>query len=281
VSDCPARPLVSAYVDGELIGDERAAFEAHVAACEPCRVALEAERTVVATVRGVKPLPDAPAELRARVEGLLVRRPAARRTAWPAVLVAGVLLGALGVMVGSRYRSRPLAPELRAASSFASAAADVHLRYARGQLPLEVRSDQPRELSRWFAGRVPFQLTLPDYPVGPGEQKFYRLEGGRLVAFGGDYAAYIAYRMDDQPVSLLVTSADRIRPEGGEIVRSGALAFHLESVSGLKVISWTDNGLTYALASDVAVSGARTCLVCHGSPGERERLRAFPGEPGI
>ena len=87
--------------------------------------------------------------------------------------------------------------------------------------------------------------------------------------------------MDDQPVSLLVTSADRIRPEGGKIVGSGALAFHLESVAGLKIINWTDNGLTYALASDVAVSGARTCLVCHRSPGERERLRAFQGERGI
>lgn len=281
MSDCPARPLVSAYVDGELVGDERASFEAHVAACNDCRVAVEEERAVVATVRGVRPLPDAPAELRARVEGLLVRRPAARRPAWPAVLAAGVLLGAVGVMVGSRYRATPVAPEARLPSPFASAAADAHLRYARGQLPLEVRSDQPQEVSRWFAGRVPFQLTLPDYRVGPGEKKVYRLEGGRLVAFGGDYAAYIAYRMGDQPVSLLITSADRIRPEGGEIVRSGALAFHLEAIAGLKVISWTDNGLTYALASDVAVSGARTCLVCHGSPGERERLRAFPGEPAI
>ena len=98
--------------------------------------------------------------------------------------------------------------------------------------------------------------------------------GGRLVAFDGDYAAYVAYRMDGRPISLLVTAADRVRPEGGEVVVQGGLTFHLESVLGLKVITWTDKGLTYALASDLAVTGNRSCMVCHGSAKER---RMFEG----
>jgi anti-sigma factor RsiW len=158
---------------------------------------------------------------------------------------------------------------------------DTHLRYARGQLPLEVASDRPEAVSGWFEGRVPFHLALPAYPVAPGESKPYRLEGGRLVSFQREYAAYVAYRMDGQPVSLLVTSSDRVRPQGGEVVTSGALRFHVESVAGLNVITWSDKGLTYALASDVAVPGARSCLVCHGSPSERRRLEEFPGAPGI
>jgi hypothetical protein len=103
--------------------------------------------------------------------------------------------------------------------------------------------------------------------------------GGRLVSFEGDYAAYVAYRMEERPISLLVTSADRVRPEGGEIVRSGALTFHQESRAGLKVITWSDSGLTYALVSDVTVAGARSCMVCHGSPEEREKIEGFSRRP--
>lgn len=273
-------PLVSAYVDGELVGDDRIAFEAHVASCPDCRRLLEDERAVVAAVRRSLPLDEAPAALRERVEALLDAPPRRRGTlsparAWALGLAAGLVAVLLAAMVA--MRARPIGP----ASEFASLAVDTHLRYARGQLPLEVASDRPEAVSAWFAGRVPFHLALPDYPVAPGETKPYHLAGGRLVSFRRDYAAFVAYRMDEQPVSLLVTSSEQVRPQGGEVVPSGALQFHVESVAGLNVITWTDKGLTYALASDVTVPGARSCLVCHGSPAERRRIETFPEPPKL
>jgi anti-sigma factor RsiW len=278
MSACDAlRRLTSAYVDGELVGEDRAAYEAHVAGCADCRRLLEEEQSVVAAVRTSLPLYQAPPKLRAHVAGLVSAAPRAAPRRWmAAVLAAGAVLAVLGVMLGPGRRAPRIEPP---PSAFAALAAHTHLRYARGQLPLEVAADRPELVSRWFAGRVPFHLTLPDYPVGPGEQKFYRLEGGRLVSFEDDYAAYVAYRMGEQPVSLLVTSAERVRPAGGEIVRSGALSFHLESVAGLKVISWSDKGLTYALASELPVSGARSCMVCHGSPEDHRRLEGFSRLP--
>jgi anti-sigma factor RsiW len=269
------RSLVTAYVDGELTGEERAAFEAHVTRCNACSRALADERRVVAAVEGSIPIYDVPPALRERV-GDLMNAPAKQpRAFWPAV--AATLAAAFVAAVVWLPRHAREVP--KSASAFASLTADTHLRYSRGQLPLEVSSDQPEAVSRWFEGRVPFHLKLPEYPVGPGEEKFYRLEGGRLVSFHDDYAAYVAYRMEGEPISLLVTSASRVRPEGGSTVASGNLVFHLESVAGLNVITWTDNGLTYALASDVAVSGARSCLVCHGSREERRKIEGFPG-PG-
>ena len=50
--------------------------------------------------------------------------------------------------------------------------------------------------------------------------------------------------------------------------RSGTLTFRVESVAGLKVITRSDNGLTYALASDVAVEARHSCLAGHGSVAE-------------
>jgi anti-sigma factor RsiW len=275
------RQLVTAYVDGELVGEDRAAFEAHLRTCPSCRALLQDEQATAAQLREVRPLSEAPAALRERVDALLAGpRPRSKR--WPWLAAAAGL--AIAAFAGSILLDRQAPVDARppgSASAFAAMAADTHLRYARGQLPLEVESDRPERVSQWFSGRVPFHLALPDYPVGPGEQKFYRLEGGRLVSFRNDYAAYVAYRMDEQPISLLVTSAATVAPEGGSLVKSGALTFHVESVAGLKVITWSDNGLTYALASDVAVEASRSCLVCHGSVAERRKVERFPPRPGI
>ena len=271
-----AAPLVTAYIDGELVGEDRATFEAHLAVCAECRRRLDDEHRVVAAVRGAAPLLDAPAALRERVERLMQEpaprgwSPRAERAAAFALAVGLATLAAAGTFF---LRARPAG----AATDFAALAVDTHMRYARGQLPLEVATDRPEDVSRWFAGRVPFHLALPDYRVAPGEKKPYHLEGGRLVSFQRDYAAYVAYRMDEEPVSLLVTSADRVRPKGGEIVRAGALTFHVQSLGGLNLITWSDKGLTYALASDVAVPGARSCLVCHGAPAERPRIEPLAG----
>jgi len=269
------RQLVTAYVDGELVGEDRAAFESHFAGCAACGRLLEEEHSVASLLDSSHPLPSAPDALRARIE-IVVARSRSPRWSRFAVMAAALLVAAtaLAVAVGSwgRFRSAP-------ASDLGALAADTHLRYSRGQLPLEVETERPEEISRFFAGRVPFQLALPDYPVGPGEQKFYRLQGGRLVAFKKDYAAYVAYRMDEKPLSLLVTASSQVMPNGGEVVRSGSLTFHIEEVSGLQVITWDDKGLTYALASDTSVSGARSCMVCHGSLEERPRVQGFRARP--
>lgn len=296
MTTCDAfRRHVSPYLDGELLADDRAEFEAHVSDCAACRESLEHERSVVEAIRQSLPLYEAPAELRARVERLAQdRRPAqpswtlSPRGFWrswghPFVLATSLVacvLMATALLREPEGKAKPSgipgAPDrlARPAGAFAALAVDTHLRRERGQLPLEVRSEVAGEVSRFFEGRVPFHLTLPDYPAVPGEKKPYHLEGGRLVAYGGDYAAYVAYRMDERPISLLVTTADRVRPEGGETVVQGGITFHLESVLGLKVITWTDKGLTYALASDLAVTGNRSCMVCHGSAKER---RMFEG----
>jgi anti-sigma factor (TIGR02949 family) len=267
VSECEAtRRALLPYVDGELVGEERRVLEEHLRSCPACRRAYEAETSLVQAIRETLPRPAVPPELRARVEALAATPGRTTRRAWLAGAVAAGL-ALLGV-----YSWHKTAPE---PNRFVSVAIDSHLRYAAGRLPLEVRSAKPDEVSRFFAGRVPFNLTLPDYPIGPGERKFYDLEGGRLVSLTGDYGAYVAYKMDGRPISLLAASSDSARPSGRQTVTSGALTFHLDSVAGLNVITWTDKGLTYALVSDLSVGGEQSCLVCHGSPSERRKIPGF------
>jgi anti-sigma factor RsiW len=271
VTECEVtRRALHAYVDGELVGEERQAVESHLQSCAACRRAHENEVALVAAVREALPRPAAPDALRQRVERLTAPETARSRRHWlVAALAAGVTLLAIA------FTTRTRAPLPQRPEEFVSVAVDSHLRYVAGRLPLEVRTAQPESVSRFFAGRVPFNLTLPDYQVGPGEEKFYELEGARLVALTGDYAAYVAYRMDGRSISLLVASADKVHPAGRETVRSGALTFHQDAVAGLNVITWIDKGLGYALVSDLSVTGERSCLVCHGSPSERKKIPGF------
>ena len=79
--------------------------------------------------------------------------------------------------------------------------------------------------------------------------------------------------------SLIVASAVLAHPEGGEVVKFRTLEFHEQAVQGLKVITWTDKGLTYALASDVSVRNEQSCMVCHGSPKDRPLIEGFSERP--
>jgi len=142
-------------------------------------------------------------------------------------------------------------------------AADTHQRHIRGQLPLELVSDVPEQISNWFAGKVPFTVKLPNYQESSGQEKTYRLEGARLVGYKNDYAAYVAYQMRTRPISLVVTSDRVAQPTDGEEIVAKGITFHYNSINGLKVLTWSDHGLTYALVSDLEERGQQSCVVCH------------------
>jgi anti-sigma factor RsiW len=159
-------------------------------------------------------------------------------------------------------------------SKFEKFAAQSHLRYGRGVLKLDVGSQSPEVVSAWLEPRVPFRLQLPNYPEG-GARKRYSLAGARLMRFGGEEVAYLAYEMDRKPISLLISSSERVMPSAGEGYRSGGLTFYFSSHDGYRVITWTDKGLTYAQVSDLDVKGAESCVICHGAEADRGKFEGL------
>ncbi|HYP26458.1 MAG TPA: zf-HC2 domain-containing protein [Blastocatellia bacterium] len=286
------------YLDDELQGDERASVEAHLRACAPCREILENERRFIEMIRGARPLHRATPELLARVEEVLSDPPAPhaaprelhqrierslsradapaprpfnvrRAVSVAAVLAIALMAGTWGLVeYGDRARPRP-------PSDFARMAVETHQRYLRGQLPLEIASGVPEQISAWFAGKVPFQVKLPNYQEVSGQEKLYQLEGARLAGYRNDYAAYVAYQMQRRQISLLVTSDAVARPSGGEEITSKGITFHYDSIDGLKVITWSDRGLTYALVSDLEERGQQSCIVCHQGTKDRDFIESL------
>lgn len=255
------------YLDNELQGDERAAFEAHVQGCEPCASFVEKERDFLNAVRGSGPLHVATAELKASVSALVSGAPPVnsehgRRLKWILPVAAALLVLLLPVVIWRVVR-QSTHPANGAPSGFAMMAAESHLRHIRGQLPLEVETADPQKISAWFANKVDFNVKLPSYQESSGQEILYTLEGARLVGYQNDYAAYVSYHMKDRPISLVITSELVARPAGGEQINSRGLRFHFNAIDGLKVITWSDRGLTYALVSDLEERGQKSCIVCH------------------
>src|SRR5260370_22431106 len=227
------------YLDDELEAQECGNITVHVAGCASCRGNFDSERRVLENVRGCGPLHVAPPELRARVEKLVRDRPMARfappelrerirrtvehfssrsprlRFVRPAIALAAVL--AVAMLVGLWLLNRSNRdPILHGPSQFAMLAADTHQRHILGQLPLELVSEVPEQISNWFACKVPFTVKLPNYQESSGQEKTYQLEGVRLVGYRNDYAAYVAYQMRTRPISLAVPSKKLPQPTDHE-----------------------------------------------------------------
>jgi anti-sigma factor RsiW len=261
------------YLDDELLDDERLAIETHVKNCLDCRAALEHERELGSAIRNARPNLTAPAPLRKKVGRLLQdsrSRPAVSLSR-PMLATCALLLLAVPVILWLAVTKYPRAER----SSFVTVAVDNHVRYLKGQLPLEVFSDSPEQIAAWFAGKLAFNLRLPDYPEQSAENKPYHVEGGRLVGFKEDYAAYIVYRLNGHPISLVVTSNSIAQPSGGEEIPWERLRFHFQTMSGWKVLTWSHNGLTYALVSNLQERGQASCIVCHQDERVLRGLQSF------
>src|SRR4030095_13499619 len=162
------RERLTLYLDNELQGEDRASFETHLQSCEACTAQVKEELSFLNAVRDTRPLYSASPELRASVENILtppadqkvsanqiattrVKRP--RPRFHPGLAIAAALLLLVLPVVVWRALKEPTPASLREPSSFALMAANTHLRRTRGQLPLEMESEEPGKISDWFSNK--------------------------------------------------------------------------------------------------------------------------------
>jgi len=239
-------PLLRAAASADEPTPQEAAFLSHLKA--PTRPALHATKKL------------APANHHSSIWRWLLD--------WKVLVPATALLILVAALSASRPPSSPLY-----GTELAQFAARTHRQHLQGDLALDIKTDSQPQLNQWLRETSQFSLALPASSEGPPADLPYRIEGARLVRIRNKTAAYIAYRMEADPVSLIVTPVSVAIASGGVEAAFKKVSFHYYTIQGYKVVTWSVHGLTYALVSREGNTTQRSCMVCHSSMRDRDLSR--------
>jgi anti-sigma factor RsiW len=219
-------PLLAAYVDGDSPDPDRAAVDAHIDACPPCREAVAGERTarnVLAACRGRLRV-GAPAGLRARCAAQAAPRPAALAT-WrmlvPLSVAASLLLAVAGVFMYSAFNQ---------AEALAAQLAADHVKCAKIVSPRP--GDPVAAGAQWEATHQwPVRVAAGDANL---DLEFITIR--RCLVTDGQ-TAHLMYTWRGHPLSVFVlpTPVEAIGRE------------RLLARFGYDTIMWSDGGRTYVI----------------------------------
>lgn len=223
------------YLDGELIAEARADFEAHLAQCPTCPRYVELERHNLSIIRqsAKAASPAVPPALRARLlDGIAldVRRRRQRSVARMAAVAGGL---ACVVLVGNQqYKGH----QRRLYEG------DAALRHAR-QFPLEIEQS-PDAIERWFGGKLDYPVNVPRFPNA-------NATGARLLQVRDKPAAYIRYD-SPRPMGLFIYGDDHEVDVGAEPAMGLS--------HGYNVVSWREGDVVYQLVTDLEEQDIRELM---------------------
>ena len=276
--DCPKDrdvdwPEVAAGLWPELKSQQ---LMTHAALCDRCGPQLRAALSVddepteeeELLLREVKApaRPPVPAQTKPLPGNSAASKPWRPQLHWKALISAFALL----VIAGFLVLKAPSSQGPLSGPGLAEFAVKTHKQYARGALPLEVRSNSQQAVNKWLQARLPFALALPASTPAPGEERPFQLEGARTIPVVGKTAAYVAYRMQTGPVTLMVAPASAGVASGGVEAKFKKVSFHYRIIEGYKVVTWSQHGLTYAQVSEEGASTQRSCMTCHSAMRDRD-----------
>ena len=236
-------PLVTPYVDEELVREERTAVEAHLALCPPCRARAAAERAARKIVRAHAGLlaERAPASLRARCCGLT----AAPAEPIPVAATERPPLGRLDILRMRRLRSwAPLSLAatlvLGVGASFfygmtnrleAAFVAQLTTDHAKCFIEAELgASIDAGAAEAQVADLYGWDIRVP--PASRAEEM--ELVDVRRCVSGNGYMAHLLYTRQGRPVSLFVVQGTAHREQ-------------LLEIMGHDAVVWSEAEQTYVL----------------------------------
>jgi anti-sigma factor RsiW len=172
--------LLSPHVDGELAPAERSEVDAHLAGCTSCSGQVASVRGLKHAIARLASREEPPGAVRSRIESFRFKTPGLR-AAWHRRLVA--VAAAVALLAAAAYTiRRHQSSTLRLGDELVS----DYLRSLPEVRPVEVASNDPREVIRFFSGKTPFVPVVPALPSA-------RLVGGRLCTVAGRRVELLFY----------------------------------------------------------------------------------------
>jgi mycothiol system anti-sigma-R factor len=231
------RPLLEAYVDGELAEAERVQLRDHLADCPECGPEATALEHLRDGIRQSAPVYRAPEALRSEIRFALRRqaatsargaRPAPGWLAYAASILLAVAVGSGGTLLITGERQE---------DAVANELIDSHLRSLLGNHLTDVASSDQHTVKPWFAGRSELSPPAVDL-AGEG----FPLVGGRLDLIAGKPIPALVYRRREHVVNVFVLPASR-----------GDLAKTLTR-RGYSLRHWDEGDLGFWAVTDAAPS---------------------------
>jgi anti-sigma factor RsiW len=234
-------------VDGRLGPAEQARAEAHLAECAECRREREAIARVKNAAASALVSREVPDDLAAHAIALLDRedrerigkggkpgRPRMASFAYVAAAVAALIAIAL-------YFARP--------RDLPSLVAGDYTRFRAGEMTLEVETNDPAELEKFFAQRgVGFPTRVLDLRM-----MGYRLAGGRVLTDGTRKRAFFVYRGEgNKNLACQMYEGDVRHLSGAHEVREhGEFTFLVYRVKDQTQVFWQEGKVSCVLVGDL------------------------------
>jgi anti-sigma factor RsiW len=231
--------LLELHLDGELSPRESAEIQEHIENCSSCGGLYQHLEQLQSDIRKQVTRQTAPAHLQRSIRAALRKaaagEPQAKRMHWNWMAVAAsVLLFASMAWNVASLRSHSSARDLLAQEVLSS-----HLRSLMGTHLLDVPSSDQHTVKPWFNGKLNFSPDVKDF----GSQGF-PLVGGRIEYLDDRPVAALIYKRRQHFINLFMWPASSSSSSGySEMKRSG-----------YNLLSWTQDGMTCWLVSDLQTS---------------------------
>ena len=232
------RPLIEAYVDGELDLVRAVEIEQHLQGCAACtRVYRNQQALHTALVSAAGALYyTAPAGLQKRIQNSVRKAEPERSIRWVLPWRNLSLVAAMAVLLLTswavlRFASAPAGDALLAQEVVAG-----HVRSLQANHLGDVISTDQHTVKPWFDGKIDFAPPVTDFAA-----QGFPLWGGRL-----DY-------LDNRPVAALVYQKQKhfINVFIWPATQGGSLAPQALTEQGYNLEHWIQGGMNYWVISDV------------------------------
>jgi anti-sigma factor RsiW len=239
---CAESMRVQAHFDGEVDALTAADIERHVEQCAECRAMLEDMEKLRAGIRTGLARPQAPAELRARIQRALDEQEPGEASARALSAVRGrPLSGARPFWMGAfsglaAAGAAAIAIVMLSPPPAAPLLDDLVSAHVRSLMPshlIDVQSTDRHTVKPWFAGHADVSPAVADF----ADQGF-PLVGGRADYVDHQRSAVVVYQHGPHVINVFTWSGGR-NAEPRDTARNG---YHL--------VFWSEGNLNYCAVSD-------------------------------
>ena len=245
--DCSeARPLIGAYIDGELDLVTSLEMEQHLRVCADCARDYKNQAALHASLRDSALYYPSTEALRKRMRTALSSADQSKHAPRTARVRPWQWLGGLAALAAVALLVFGLASGgLLAPPGDDSLAQEVISSHVRSQLTdhlTDVTSTDQHTVKPWFNGKLNYSPPVVDL-AGQG----YPLAGGRLDYLDNRPIAALVYRHNQHVVNLFVWPS----------ISAASVPASFETRQGYNLAHWTQDGMNYWAASDMSASEFR------------------------